>query len=268
VSTPAGTTTARRRLLGLEFDPLTMTEAVARCGEAATSGQRVTIGVVNAAKAVAMHRDPGLRDAVADCDLVLADGQAVVWASRALRQPLPERVAGIDLFLGLLATAAERRLGVYFLGARPEVLADAVAEARRRFPGLVVAGHRDGYFTEEEAETVATAIRDTGADLLFLGITSPKKELFLDRWGEHTGAKVLHGVGGSFDILAGLTRRAPASWQRTGFEWLYRMLQEPRRLGPRYVTTNARFVALVLRERTRARRSRQGTGPHSEKGGR
>src|SRR5205807_3294148 len=119
-----------------------------------------------------------------------------------LGAPLPERVAGIDLFLRLLAESARRGLRVYFLGARPDVLAAAVAEARRRWPGLPVAGYRDGYFTDAEAGEVADGIRAARTDLLLLGIPSPKKELFLDRFGERTGARVLHGVGGSVDILA------------------------------------------------------------------
>jgi N-acetylglucosaminyldiphosphoundecaprenol N-acetyl-beta-D-mannosaminyltransferase len=241
----------RRRLFGIAVDPLTMDQTVANCVAATTSAGQLEIGVVNAAKMVRMRRDPALRAAVAGCDMVLADGQAVVWASRLLRAPLPERVAGIDLFLRLLAEAERRDLAVYFLGARADVLERTLAELRVRFPGLRVAGSRDGYYPDEQAPSIADAIADSGADLLFLGMTSPRKERFVAEYGKRTRASVVHGVGGSFDVIAGVVRRAPAAWQRAGFEWLYRALQEPRRLGGRYLTTNAVFVGMVVHDLVR-----------------
>lgn len=243
----------RQDLFGLSVDALTMTQAVARCTDAIKNGERLSIGVLNAAKIVAMRRNPQLRQAVADCDMVLADGQAVVWASRVLGAPLPERVAGIDLFTELLAEAARRGYGVYFLGARPEILTRMLDEVGRRFPGLPVTGARDGYYQAGQEAEVAGDIRRSGADILFVGMSSPRKEVFLDEWGTATGARVVHGVGGSFDILAGLTRRAPDWWQRRGLEWLYRALQEPVRLGRRYLTTNMTFIAMVAREKMRGR---------------
>jgi N-acetylglucosaminyldiphosphoundecaprenol N-acetyl-beta-D-mannosaminyltransferase len=238
----------RHDLFGFGVDALTMAQAVDRCMGAIEGGGYLSVGVVNAAKVVTMRRDPRLRDAVTGCDMVLADGQSVVWASRMLRAPLPERVAGIDLFLELLEEAADRGYSVYFLGARPDVLERMLAEAADRFPGLKVAGARDGYFAAADEPEVAADIRRSGADLLFLGMSSPKKELFLRQWGAQTGARVMHGVGGSFDVLAGMTSRAPDWWRRNGLEWLYRALQEPLRLGPRYLKTNFSFMALVARE--------------------
>lgn len=240
--------TERRSLFGVELDPLTMDETVRRCLGAVRDGRQLEIGVVNAAKLVNMRRDPRLARAVAGCDLVLADGQAVVWAGRILRAPLPERVAGIDLFLRLLAEAEAAGISVYFLGARQEVLEEMLRRVAERFPGLEVAGSRNGYFDDSEQEAVAGAIARSGARMLFLGMTSPKKEIFTAAYGARTGARVVHGVGGSFDILAGVTRRAPESWQRRGLEWLYRALQEPRRLGRRYLTTNAAFLLMTARE--------------------
>ncbi|WP_271222584.1 WecB/TagA/CpsF family glycosyltransferase [Streptosporangium carneum] len=244
----------RREILGTNLDALTMDQVVARCVAAVGEERRLTIGVVNAAKIVNMRSDDLLRQSVVDCDLVLADGQSVVWASGLLGHRLPERVAGIDLFTELLAEGERRGHRVYLLGATPEVLERTVAEIRRRHPALAVAGSRDGYFTDDESERVAAEIADSKADLLFLGITSPKKEIFVKRWGAATGASVIHGVGGSFDILAGHTRRAPARWQRLGLEWFYRLLQEPMRLGPRYLKTNARFLLMVAAARLGRRR--------------
>ncbi|GAA0816552.1 WecB/TagA/CpsF family glycosyltransferase [Spirilliplanes yamanashiensis] len=254
---------ARRRLLGVGVDALTMEQTVASCVAATAESRQLEIGVVNAAKMVKMRSDPALHAAVSGCDLIVADGQAVVWASRLLRAPLPERVAGIDLFLNLLAEAERRGLSVYFLGARADVLQRTVAELKRRFPALRVAGSRDGYYADADAPAVADRIADSGADLLFLGMTSPRKERFVAEYGRRTGAKVVHGVGGSFDVVAGVVRRAPLAWQRAGLEWLYRALQEPRRLGGRYVKTNAVFVALVLADLLRPARRR---GPRGGRG--
>ncbi|WP_043672124.1 WecB/TagA/CpsF family glycosyltransferase [Streptomyces xylophagus] len=240
--------TERQTLFGVELDPLTMDETVERCLEAVRDGRQLEIGVVNAAKLVNMRRDQRLADAVAGCDLVLADGQAVVWAGRVLRAPLPERVAGIDLFLRLLAEAESAGMSVYFLGAKEEVLDQMLLRVADRFPGLKVAGSRNGYFDDSQQESIADDIARSGAQMLFLGMTSPKKEIFTAAHGARTGARVVHGVGGSFDILAGVTKRAPETWQRWGVEWLYRALQEPRRLGRRYLTTNAAFLLMTARE--------------------
>ncbi|ROP47603.1 WecB/TagA/CpsF family glycosyltransferase [Streptomyces sp. PanSC9] len=239
---------ARQSLFGVELDPLTMDETVERCLEAVRDGRKLEIGVVNAAKLVNMRRDQRLARAVAGCDLVLADGQAVVWAGRVLRAPLPERVAGIDLFLRLLGEAESAGMSVYFLGAKQDVLERMLLRVADRFPDLKVAGSRNGYFDDSEQEAIADGIARSGAHMLFLGMTSPKKEIFTAAHGERTGARIVHGVGGSFDILAGVTKRAPEAWQRWGMEWLYRALQEPRRLGRRYVTTNAAFLLMTARE--------------------
>ena len=238
----------RRNLFGIAVDALTMTQAISRCTDAIEHGAYLSVGMVNAAKVVAMRRNARLREAVGGCGMVLADGQSVVWASRMLGSPLPERVAGIDLFLELLEQAARRTYRVYFLGARPDVLARTLAEVGRRYPGLAVAGARHGYFRPEEESDIAAEIRRSDPDLLFVGMSPPRKELFVSQWGENTRSKVVHGVGGSFDVLAGLTRRAPAWYQEHGLEWLYRAWQEPARLGRRYATTNMWFMALLARE--------------------
>lgn len=257
----------RSHVLDVSIDAFTMSQAVGRCTDTLEHGGYLSVGVVNAAKIVTMRRDTRLREAVSGCQMILADGQSVVWASRLLRAPLPERVAGIDLFQALLAEAERRGSRVYFLGARPDVLTQMLDEVGRRFPRLCVAGARNGYFTAEEEPDIAADIRRSGADMLFVGMSSPKKELFLRRWGEETGARVLHGVGGSFDVLGGITKRAPMWYQRHGLEWLYRARQEPLRLGRRYLTTNGSFIALVAREviRRRERLPRpSGTTPGQE----
>ena len=194
-----------------------------------------------------------LRDSVTGAQLILADGMGVVWASRLVGDPVPERVTGIDLFEALLGLAASRGFSVYLLGARGDVLADAIERARERFPGLRIAGSRDGYFSDAEAPEVAAAISRARPDFLFVAITSPKKEIFLARYGAIMGVSVLHGVGGSFDVLGGRVRRAPRIWQKFGVEWLYRVLQEPARMWRRYLVSNTMFLGLLAREVVRRR---------------
>lgn len=221
---------------------------VARCREAIITRRPLLIGVVNAAKIVNLHKDEQLKASLLDCDLVLADGQSVVWASRLLKQPLPERVAGIDLFYRLLEEGDREGWSVYLLGATPEVNTTVTQVVTERWPSVRIAGARNGYFTDEEASAVADDIRAAGADMLFLAMTSPKKEIFLAEYGPRLNVPVIHGVGGSFDVLAGLTTRAPEAWQKLGMEWAYRLAQEPTRLWRRYLVTNTSFIAMVGRE--------------------
>lgn len=254
LSTPAGAKRLdqpRRLLFGLSVDGIRMDEAVDRCRQAVQTRKPMLVGVINAAKIVNLRRDPALRDALLDCTMLLADGQSVVWASRLLGRPLPERVAGIDLFVELLDLAHRQHRSIYLLGAKPEILAALEREIARRWPDLLLAGSHHGYFDDTEATDIATQIRDARPDMLFLGMASPKKEIFLRRFQHTLNVPVLHGVGGSFDVLAGLTKRAPLAWQRLGLEWAYRLVQEPRRLWKRYLVTNCAFVALTLREAVR-----------------
>lgn len=209
------------------------------------------VGVLNAAKVVKLQRDDLLRESMLRCDVLVADGQAVVWAGKVVGQPLPERVAGIDLFEALLALADREGHRVFLLGARREVLDRVVTVIGDRWPGVVVAGHRDGYFAHEQSGEVAAEIAGSGADMLFLGMSTPRKEIFLGTYADALGVPVLHGVGGSFDVLAGITRRAPLGWQRCGMEWAYRLIQEPRRMWRRYLTTNTLFLWALARERVR-----------------
>jgi N-acetylglucosaminyldiphosphoundecaprenol N-acetyl-beta-D-mannosaminyltransferase len=236
------------KLFGISLAPAVMEQAVSSVNEAIFKRRKHHIGVVNAAKVVKMRHDPELRQAVLDSDVIYADGMSVVWASRVLGQVLPERIAGIDLMHEIMAAANTHGYRVYCLGAKPEVLATVCETFSREYPNAVIAGSHDGYFSADEAGDVAAKIRDARADILFVAITSPKKERFMADWAETIDVPVIHGVGGSFDVVAGFVERAPEAWQKSGFEWLYRVKQEPRRLWKRYLVTNVLFAWEVLRE--------------------
>ena len=223
-----------------------MDETVSRCLELIAEKRPVQHVVLNASKVVLLADDDRLRDIVASCDLVGIDGQSVVWAGRLLGVAVPERVAGFDLMLRLLEESRDRSLPVYFLGAKPDVLERFLSVVRERYPGLDIRGYRDGYFDDDGA--VADEIAASGARLLFVGITSPRKEYFVSSRLHQLGPVFVMGVGGSFDIVAGITKRAPTWMQRAGLEWFYRLLSEPRRMWRRYLIGNARFIALTFRE--------------------
>jgi N-acetylglucosaminyldiphosphoundecaprenol N-acetyl-beta-D-mannosaminyltransferase len=245
--------TARIDLLGCPVDALTMEQTVARVADAIARRETTQHVAINAAKVVRYQRDEALRAAVDGCELATADGQPVVWASRILGRPLPERVAGIDLMDALLSAARERGYGVFLLGARAEVLERAEREILRRHPGVRIVGRHHGYFGAAGEAEVVYEVADAAPDILFVALETPAKELFLARNRERLAVPFVMGVGGSFDVLAGERRRAPRWMRRTGLEWLYRLLQDPRRLARRYVVGNSAFIWLVVKDAVRIR---------------
>ena len=166
---------------------------------------------------------------------------------------MPERIAGIDIMYKLLQQANESHYRVYFLGAKPEVLRKVIRTVQRDYPGICIAGYRDGYFDKAQEQSVAEGIRNSRADIFFVAISSPKKEKFLRKWRDFINVPVCHGVGGSFDILAGVSKRAPLWMQKCGIEWFYRLIQEPRRMWRRYLITNTIFIKLSFEAILRAR---------------
>jgi N-acetylglucosaminyldiphosphoundecaprenol N-acetyl-beta-D-mannosaminyltransferase len=216
------------------------------------SRQRMQHVALNVAKLVRSSHDPLLKHDLETADFVGIDGMGIVIGLGLAGMKGAERVAGIDLMMALLARCAKEGLRPYFLGATPEVLARAIEVAKDRFAGLQFAGAQDGYFSENEEQDVVSAIRQSGADCLFVGMPTPQKERFLARYRDELGIPFILGVGGSFDVLAGQVRRAPVWMQKMGLEWLHRVLEEPRRMWKRYATTNlayARMLGGVLMKR-------------------
>ena len=239
----------RAGLLGLSFDTVTMDTAVARCLEMCR-GPRAshTVITANASHLCMMRRDPELALACRAGHLTVADGMSVVWALRASGQRALERVAGVDLMVRLLAAAETNGLRVYFLGAKREVVAALVERSRARHPGLEIAGFRDGYFGAEDHLRIVEEIRASGAHMLFVGMPSPFKETWCERYRQRLQVPVIVGVGGSFDVLAGFIKRAPRWVQSMGMEWFWRLMMEPRKLWKRYLTTNSEFIWHAGRE--------------------
>lgn len=209
---------------------------------------------VNVAKLVSMQRDLQLAESVRQCDVVNIDGMGVVFGARFLGHDVPERVAGVDLFDQLLAMSARRGWPVYFLGASEEIVRRTAEVTTAAHPGLQVAGFHHGYFWQDERDVV-DRIRRSGARLLFVAITSPLKENFIQRWKDDLGVDFVMGVGGTFDVVAGKVSRAPHWMQRAGLEWFFRLAQEPRRMWKRYLGSNLRFAWMLCAARLMPRRA-------------
>jgi N-acetylglucosaminyldiphosphoundecaprenol N-acetyl-beta-D-mannosaminyltransferase len=235
-------------LLGTPIDNLTMEETVSLVNEVIASGGHIHHTVVNAGKIVAMHENPELKESVTNADLINADGQAVVWASKILGKPLKERVAGIDLMDRLVRLAHEKQYRIFFFGAKEEIVKKVVDTYTAKYSAAIIAGYRNGYFRKEEERSIANQIATSGANMLFVAISSPTKENFLYQNRDVLkNVNFTMGVGGSFDVVAGFVKRAPGWMQKTGLEWLYRVYQEPRRMFKRYLVGNTKFIKLVLK---------------------
>ena len=243
----------RISLMGCQIDNLSMDETLDRVGEFIADGKPHQHVVVNVDKLVKAARDPQLRQIINDCALINVDGMPVVWASRLLGRPLKERVAGVDLFDALMHRAAASGWRVFLLGAEEAVVQEVRRRYEERLPSLQFAGVRNGYWTAAQEDEVVEQVAAARADLLFVAISSPKKERFLGQHQARMRVPFAMGVGGTFDVAAGKVRRAPRWMQRSGLEWFFRFLQEPRRMARRYFVDDMAFLPMLWQEWRQAR---------------
>ncbi|WAH57633.1 WecB/TagA/CpsF family glycosyltransferase [Pseudomonas silvicola] len=236
----------RMDFLGCPLDLVPPQELIAAARRAVEGGTRLRLEGLNVAKLVDARGDSTLMGALEDAERVHIDGAGISLGLKWLGVQPPVRRAGIDLLGDLCAMAVGSGASVYLLGARATVVEQIAQYLLARYPGLNIAGWRDGYFSPAQEPTVIEAIRASGADLLFIGMSSPRKEVLLQQHWPHLGVKVAMGVGGSFDVLSGNLPRAPRWMQKAGMEWLFRMALEPRRLLWRYVRTNTAFAFLLI----------------------
>ncbi len=227
-----------------------MNESLKIIEQTIQSEKQIQHVVVNAGKIVAMQKDLQLRQSVNESDLINADGQAVVWASKVLGKPLKERVAGIDLMENLVQLAYQEKYKIFFFGAEEGIVKKVVDTYADKYSPGIIAGYRNGYFKKEDEQSIAQEISKSGANILFVAISSPIKENFLyENKAILKRVNFVMGVGGSFDVVAGKVKRAPLWMQKTGLEWFYRFIQEPKRMWKRYLIGNSKFLFLVLKER-------------------
>jgi N-acetylglucosaminyldiphosphoundecaprenol N-acetyl-beta-D-mannosaminyltransferase len=241
-------------ILGCKLDPIDSdqaTDAILRYAREGTGAQIVTLGTE---MVVYAQRDEQYRRIVNESALSLCDTVGLLGVARSRGAKLRERVAGVELIEHLCARAATEGLPVYLLGGAPGIAERAASVLRARYPGLQVAGTRDGYFSDAGSSEVAAAIRATGARILFAGLGFPRQEFWLSEHLTQTGCGVGIGVGGSFDVISGNVRRAPDGWRKAHLEWLYRLVTQPRRWRRQLALPY--FVLLVASENVRNRFAR------------
>lgn len=249
-------------LLGCPITKLSLEDFVLLAEQFISCRRPHYIAVVNVAKVIKMRYDEELQQSVRSADVIGADGVPLVWASRLLGNPLPERVNGTDLMYRLLEKANEKGYRIFFFGAKEEVLQKVLKKVKKNYPGVKIVGFHHGYFSPDEESFVVSTIRASQADILFIAFGTPKKELWVKRYLSAMGVPVVHGVGGSFDVLAGVVPRAPLWMQRWGLEWLFRLMQEPRRLWWRYLSTNVHFIFVLGQELLTRGFRKLHIGPH------
>ena len=240
---------SRIYICDIPVDVLTLKQTIEIIDKAIYEGRSIHHVVINAAKVATAQKDKALKESIINCDIINADGQGIVWASHLLNTPLPERVAGIDLMEELVKLSAEKKYRIFFLGAEEKVVSKVMSIYRKKYGQTIIAGYRNGYFKKEEEQTIANQICHSKANILFVAMSSPKKEIFLNTYKDAIHIPFIMGVGGSFDVIAGFVKRAPIWMQNCGLEWLYRVIQEPRRMWKRYLFGNTFFVYLVLKEK-------------------
>ncbi|WP_415322600.1 WecB/TagA/CpsF family glycosyltransferase [Clostridium perfringens] len=236
------------KLFGCNVANLTMEESLNEIEKIIDSRIPTQHVVINASKVVLMDKDEKIRNIIKNCKMINADGQSIVWASKLLRKPLTERVTGIDLMENLIKLSSKKGYSIYFFGAKEDVVTKVIDIYKNKYSNLKIAGYRNGYFKDDDITDIVNDMKKSKADIMFVAFSSPKKEYWLANYMEKTGIPFCMGVGGSFDVIAGKTRRAPVFMQKLGLEWFYRFLQEPRRMWKRYLIGNSKFIQLTFKE--------------------
>lgn len=236
---------------GIKIHPLKKLDFVDIIDEGIKNKKQIVQSGINAASIVELSQSANLTKTYNQCDLINIDGMSMVWALRYFGNDIPERVACPDLAEALLKLAESKNYSIFFLGAKEVQLQDAINNIQINFPDLRISGYHNGYFKEEDEDLIVQKIYQSNSDILFLGLPSPKKEFFVEKYKQKLNVNYILGVGGFFDILAGSIKRAPLWMQSTGLEWFYRFLQEPQRLLKRYFVGNLKFIRLVIIEKYR-----------------
>jgi len=237
----------RITFFGVNVDLISKQRLIDISEKAMSSGSFVRHTALNVAKLVNLKGDRDLHQDVNSSDIIGIDGMGIVFGLKLFGEKRAQRVAGIDLFYALLEHCAATGRRPFILGATQQNLEGAIAEARRRWPGIDFAGWRNGYFSADERSEVVAQIAQSRADCLFVAMPTPHKERFLNAYAGQLNVPFVMGVGGSVDVLAGHVSRAPLWMQNTGLEWLHRLLQEPRKMFGRYARTNYLYAVMLVR---------------------
>ncbi|MBU5284242.1 WecB/TagA/CpsF family glycosyltransferase [Limosilactobacillus reuteri] len=239
----------RISILDIQIDVLTRKETVSLVEQYVKTKTPLHLMGVNADKINESSKNGLLKEIVNKCGIINADGASVVLASKWLKQPLPERVAGIDLMQDLVALSEEKKYSIYLLGAKENVVKKTASVLKDKYPNLNIVGLHNGYFGKEQWEDISNILKKVNPDFIFVGITSPTKEYLIEYLQSRNINSVFMGVGGSFDVISGNIPRAPLWMQNFNLEWFFRVLQEPRRLFKRYFLGNNIFIKNIIKEK-------------------
>lgn len=232
-------------ILGVAFDNVTMDEAVDRALTLMEARSAAYVVTPNPEIVMSAREDPALALAIQNADMVLPDGVGVIYGGKILGTPLKEKVPGIDFASRVMERLSQRNGRVYLFGAKPGVAELAGENLQKQFPGLLIAGTCDGYFTDDSP--IIDAINEAKPDLLLVCLGSPKQELWMQSNAKRLNVGLMAGLGGSLDVFAGIVERAPERWQKLGMEWLYRLMKQPKRVGR--MMKLPKFVLCAVRER-------------------
>jgi N-acetylglucosaminyldiphosphoundecaprenol N-acetyl-beta-D-mannosaminyltransferase len=235
-------------LLGVPIDGLKIDEIIVCVDDFINSGTGHQLIAINASKIVLANQRNEINQIVHNSDINFVDGKSVIFAARILGLHIPELISGHLLMERLIEKAADKGYPVYFLGAKEEVVSKLANIFKTRFPELIIAGWRNGYWTQDKEEKVVDEVRNSKAKILFLALGSPRKEEWIYKYKTCLNIPVCMGVGGSFDVLAGEKKIEPLWIRNIGMAWFYRLIQEPKRLWKRYTITNSIFIYLLLKE--------------------
>ena len=233
------------QVLGVNFDNITMGEAVCRAKSMLSGNRAYYIVTPNTEIVWRCRSDAVLEQAIREADMVLPDGIGVIYAAQILGTPLRERVPGIDFISEVFSQIAHTDTKVYLLGAKPGIAEQAAQNLRAQYPGLSICGTSDGYFTDDTA--VIDKINASGADILLVCLGFPKQECWMHANAPRLHVKFMAGLGGSLDVFAGVVRRAPKRWQKLGLDWLYRLLENPARIKRMLVLPAFMLAAIKTR---------------------
>jgi len=241
-------------VLGVPITPCTTDEAVDRVATWVRTGRRSFATFTGVHGVMEAQRDPDVLRAHRAAEIVACDGAPMVWASRWAGVRIPGRVTGREFMLACCAQAQAEGWSSFFYGGKPSVAEQLAAALQREFPGFRVAGTFTPPFramTPSEDDQALEAINASKADLVWVGLSTPKQELWMANHRDRLNAPALFGVGAAFDYIAGELREAPRWMQRTGFEWLFRTMLEPKRLARRYLRNNPAFIRAIASRRPR-----------------
>lgn len=236
------------KILNFPIASLTMSEALGWIKEKIETRQFAHIVTVNPEIAYRGYTEQEYGRDLLKSDLIVADGNGILWAASYLGEKLPERVAGFDLMQEMLALAAKHKYRVYFLGAAPGVAQKAAQEALHKYPGFVLMGSHDGYFDQEEEKKLLAEIKNADIQILFCALGPPRPaESWIQKHKKELGSLIAMGVGGSFNVMAGLDKRAPDWIMKIRLEWLYRAFKDPKRF--RRLIAIPKFMLAVRRQK-------------------